>query len=302
MSGRGNRSRMKHLKRLSVPPDYISYLIAIRDAKKVTAPNKGTSLDHKANVTTAMSTIEARYEVFNDAVALRQLEDLRQSPPMTAISESLRSCYDNNSKGIRNLKAAIAAAQGTRVLKYCPLCGTTLVATHDHYLPASLFPEFAVHPLNLVPCCSTCNSTKGDRWIDKDGRRLYIHAYSDLLPAEAFLHVELKTSNFATGVGAVFSVVRPTCFSEDAWSVIESHFCNLNLIDRYTDLSNDEIAEVLTDCGIYLNTGGKRVRDFLSLKAAERIQIFGISHWQVVLMNQLAQFQRLDELIARVRN
>jgi 5-methylcytosine-specific restriction endonuclease McrA len=293
---------MKNLRRLAVPPTYISYLVSIREAKRIAIADRGTTADHKLILTNVEAKIEARYEEFNDAVDNRTLENLSKSVAMRAIGSSLRSCYDNDTKAIRELKTAIADAQDIRVLKYCPLCGTTLVATHDHHLPASLFPEFAVHPLNLVPCCSTCNSIKGDDWLDEDGNRLYIHAYSDLLPVEVFLQVDLKTSAATTGVGAVFSITRPYRFSKSAWAVIESHFERLNLIARYTDLSNDEIAEILADCKIYLGAGGTRVKRFLKQRAAERSIIYGASHWQAVLMEKLATSSRLDGWISIVKN
>lgn len=293
---------MKNLRRLVVPPTYISYLVSIREAKKIAMADRGTTADHKSILTRVEATITARYAELQDAVDSRTLEGLSKSAGMRAIGNSLRSCYDNDTKAIRELKTAIADAQDIRVLKYCPLCGTTLVATHDHHLPASLFPEFAVHPLNLVPCCSTCNSTKGDDWLDEDGKRLYIHAYSDLLPVEVFLQVDLKTSAATTGVGAVFSIARPHRFSKSAWAVIESHFGRLNLIARYTDLSNDEIAEILADCQIYLRSGGTNVKRFLKQRAAERSNIYGSSHWQAVLMNKIATSARLDSWISRVKN
>lgn len=293
---------MKNLRRLTVPPTYISYLVSIREAKRIAIEDRGTAADHKHILNKFETKIEARYEEFNDAVDNRTLGGLSKSSAMNAIGNSLRSCYDNDTKAIRELKTAIASAQDVRVLKYCPLCGTTLVATHDHHLPASLFPEFAVHPLNLVPCCSTCNSTKGDDWLDKDGNRLYLHAYSDLLPVEVFLQVDLKTSAATTGVGAVFSIARPHRFSKGAWAVIESHFERLNLISRYTDLSNDEIAEILADCKIYLRAGGTKVKRFLKRRAEERSIIYGASHWQAVLMDKLAASSHLDSWISRVKN
>ena len=292
---------MKNLTSLPVPPTYISYLIAIRDAKRIPAEDRGTSRDHRHILTESYEAIERRYARFEEAVDEKTLETLHRSHAMQLIASSLRSCYDGGTKGLRELKDSIAAVQGVRVLKYCPLCGVTSVATHDHYIPATLFPEFAVHPLNLVPCCFTCNSTKGDDWLDEDGNRLYLHLYSDLIPAEAFLDVELNTSHSATGVGAAFSTARPSRFSKKAWAVIESHFERLKLIKRYTDFANDEIAEILADCKIYTTNGGVDVRRFLRQRARERAGIYGESHWRSVLMRELANARGLDGWIRRSR-
>ena len=168
---------MKNLERLPLPPTYISYFIAIREAKRIPPGDRGTPRDHRQVLTQFYEAIERRYGRFENAVDQRDLETIRSSSAMQLIASSLRSCYDGETKRLRELKDSIAGVQGVRVLKYCPLCGITSVATHDHYMPASLFPEFAVHPLNLVPCCFMCNSTKGDDWLDEDGNRLYMHTY-----------------------------------------------------------------------------------------------------------------------------
>jgi hypothetical protein len=292
---------MKNLASLPIPPTYITYLIAIRDAKRIPEGDRGTSRDHRHILTQSYRTIEGRYASFEEAVDQRALETIRRSNAMQLIAPSLRSCYDGETKRLRELKDSVAAVQGIRVLKYCPLCGITSVATHDHYMPATLFPEFAVHPLNLVPCCFTCNSTKGDDWLNEEGNRLYVHAYSDLIPAEAFLDVELKTSQSTTGVGAVFSITRPSGFSRKAWAIIESHFERLKLIGRYTDFANDEIAEILADCKIYSTNGGVKVRRFLRQRAQERVGIYGSSHWRSVLMRKLASARGLDGWVQRSR-
>jgi hypothetical protein len=106
--------------------------------------------------------------------------------------------------------------------------------------------------------------------------------------------VELKTSQLATGVGAVFSVARPYRFSKNAWAIIESHFKRLKLIERYTDFANDEIAEILADCKIYTTTGRVNVRRFLRQRAQERAVVHGENHWRSVLMNELASARGLD--------
>jgi 5-methylcytosine-specific restriction endonuclease McrA len=292
---------MKNLTPLPLPPTYISYFVAIRDAKRIPAGDQGTTRDHRHILTESYEAIQRRYTRFEEAIDQGTLEALRRSNAMQLIGSSLRSCYDGETKRLRALKDSIAAAQGIRVLKYCPLCGISSVATHDHYVPATLFPEFAVHPLNLVPCCFTCNSTKGDDWLDEDGNRLYLHTYSDMIPVEVFLDVELKTSQITTGVGAVFSIARPNGFNTMAWAIVESHFERLNLIKRYTDFANDEIAEILADCKIYTSSGGTDVRRFLRRRARERTSIYGLSYWRSVLMKKLAGARGLDAWIERIR-
>lgn len=49
----------------------------------------------------------------------------------------------------------------------CPICGNKFYDRRrvqlDHYLPKSLYPEFIITPVNLLPICSSCNFAKGDK-------------------------------------------------------------------------------------------------------------------------------------------
>ncbi len=53
----------------------------------------------------------------------------------------------------------------------CPCCDNAFTDssnaneqgyTLEHYFPKSLYPSICLHPLNLIPMCSGCNSRKGD--------------------------------------------------------------------------------------------------------------------------------------------
>ena len=37
------------------------------------------------------------------------------------------------------------------------------VATVDHFLPKSQYPDLAKEPTNLIVCCDSCNNKKGDK-------------------------------------------------------------------------------------------------------------------------------------------
>lgn len=62
----------------------------------------------------------------------------------------------------------------------CPVCGSTDGPSLDHALPQDAFPEFSIVRENLVPACTTCNSTqkRGIYRGEKPPERL-IHPYYD---------------------------------------------------------------------------------------------------------------------------
>lgn len=275
---------MKNLTALPDVPAYLDRYVAIRDKK------------HNATRTpliAAHAMVMQCYEAYAQAIVLGALEGLVRNAQASQLSLPLRACYDSPTQPLRELKQAIHDAQPKRLLKYCPMCGTTLPRTFDHYMPAVKFPEFTVHPLNLVPCCATCNSTKDADWLTPAGARQYLHAYSDKLPDLQFVSVTLHENAVLQGVGATFSMQRPAGMPNALWPLIVSHFTRLKLIARYDERGNDEIAEILSDCRVYLSAGGPDVRIFLQGRADDRKEVYGRNHWIAVLMKAMAHHPNL---------
>lgn len=277
---------MKNLNLPEIPPEYIDQYISVRNSKQ---------LDTRKKLIELHQLMMDRYLAHSTAVHAKKLENLARNPAAIANSALLRSCYSGSTKPLRNMKKATFDRQAPRLLKYCPMCGITMPGTFDHYLPAVLFPEFSVHPLNLIPCCARCNSTKDDDWLSAVGSRQYLNAYFDLIPDVQFVSVELHSAPSLTGVGATFSLIEPEEIATSMWNLIRSHFKKLKLIDRYDEHGNAEIAEVLADVRIYLESGGPRAGEFLLERARDRRATYGRNHWIAVLMEALAVDPRLSE-------
>ena len=279
---------MKALIPLPPQPAYLDRYVAIRDKKH--SPTR-------VPLVAAHALLTQRYQDHAQAIALNTLSSLSQSAAAVQLSTPLRACYGSATQPLKDLKKAIVDTQPKRQLKYCPMCGTTLPKTYDHYLPAVLFPEYAVHPLNLVPCCGLCNSIKDDDWLCAAGERQYLHAYSDALPDAQFVHVTLHQHAALKGVGATFSLRRPAGVPGAQWRLIDSHFRRLHLIARYDELGNDEIAEMLSDGKAHQDAGGPDVQRFLRGRAADRRAVHGRNHWTAVLMSALAEHPNLQSWI-----
>lgn len=276
---------MKNLTALPDDPSYLDRYVAIRDKKHLAT---------RATLVAAHPVIEERYKAYADAVDNRSLANIESDAYFILLSEELRACYKVATQPLKQLKQAIRDAQPKRLLKYCPMCGTTLPRTFDHYMPGVIFPEFAVHPLNLVPCCATCNSTKDDDWLTAAGKRQFLHAYTDEVPDIQFVQVTLHEEHALAGVGATFSLVRPAGMDDDLWDLIDSHFRRLKLLDRYDERGNDEVAEILSDCRQFHDAGGQDVRAFLTGRADDRRTVYGRNHWIAVLMGAMAQHPNLE--------
>jgi len=278
---------MKNLAALGNEPTYLSRYVAIRDSKR--APVRPVLTQNHAQ-------IAERYQELLDRAEENDLENIGDSP-LLGICKELRACYGGVTNSLLVLKKAIKDAQVERQLKYCPYCLMTSNDTHDHYLPAVRFPEFAVHGLNLVPCCFRCNAIKDDDWLDAAGRRRHIHFYLDPIPDAEFLKVELLVVPPLAGAGATFSIEQAGMDDEE-WRLIREHFTRLHLIERYNDNANNEIAEFLEAGATHLQTGGHDVRAFLRTQGNKGAEIFGRSNWRSVLLWALAGHADVEDWIA----
>jgi hypothetical protein len=64
----------------------------------------------------------------------------------------------------------------------CPMCGSSVTGALDHFLPKEAFPEFSVMAANLVPACTSCNSSvKGRTYKGESPDEWLIHPYFDTL-------------------------------------------------------------------------------------------------------------------------
>lgn len=282
---------MKNLDRVLEPPQYFSWHRDIVNSKR-NGPVK-TALQGLSN------QVALRYQELENYIGSQTIESINVDDVMQANSEELLSCYKNKTKKTNAVFKVIKSAQTNEArLSRCPYCGITTPNTHDHYLPEDRFPEFAVHPLNLVPCCSGCNSSKGNRWII-DNRRLFLHFYSDELSSEQYLFVQIVQRNGNIGVGAKFYISenKPTDVTDFQWQLIKSHYTRLSLIERYNEEVNSEVASIFTICKSHLSDGGQNIENFLNIQATSEESIYGINYWRVVLMRKLAQTPDFRDIV-----
>ncbi|WP_247458982.1 HNH endonuclease signature motif containing protein [Bradyrhizobium sp. 153] len=95
------------------------------------------------------------------------------------VSDQQTALYESQSSSQRIVK--IRQMQ----LKSCPMCGSSVTGTVDHYLPKEDFPEFSVMAANLVPACSHCNSGKKGRTFRGTSRNeRFLHPYFDSLAGQ----------------------------------------------------------------------------------------------------------------------
>jgi hypothetical protein len=170
----------------------------------------------------------------------------------------------------------------------CPLCDQGRATTLDHYLPQSLFPEFSILPLNLVPACGDCNRNKSATYAQA-GVGLFLHAYLDQIPDSRFLFAEVWVENRIIAVD--FSVNPSRSLSGDLRQRIVTHYKELNLATLYRVEAVNEISERTGRIKGMVDEGAlvKDVSDYLRLEAESVAEAKGHNHWRYALLDAMAQ-------------
>lgn len=279
---------MKKLNAILNEPTYISRHDSIVAAK--------TDSDIREALQGIQEQVSGRYQLFHERMLEFNLHTIPVDVRMIQNKKHLQSCYKNKTKNTLKIFEAIRSAQIKGTFSKCPYCGITYPHTHDHYLPKSEYPEYSVHANNLVPCCSKCNSTMGNR-VAAEGERLFVHYYSDTFPNEQFLHVKIMSNPNIEAFGFQFFIQKPNNFPVVKWNIIENHFKYLKLLKRYEDNANDEYVTCLEAAKAHVRYGGSNIQQFVNDSCNHEAVKFGINHWRFVLKTQLASTQKFIDVV-----
>lgn len=173
----------------------------------------------------------------------------------------------------------------------CPFCGFSQVATLDHYLAKSKYPQFSVLPSNLVPACSDCNTGKGAKIIATAEEQV-LHPYFDheKFIDEQWLYAEVRqTSPVAT---VRFFVESPDEWDNISKARVKSHFKEFNLSRRYSIQAADEIVNI---GGLLSNLCGAEnsssIEHFIKIELEARAKTHAERHinsWTTAMYQALA--------------
>lgn len=154
---------------------------------------------------------------------------------------SLEDLYGFKRKAFDNLFHSLTTDAGNHRNMDCPMCTISDSQQLDHYVPRSEFPEFAANPLNLIPCCSTCNAKKGNKWRE-GSEPVFLNLYLDDLPKAQYLFVDVNTEGEVPLFG--FSVCNVNNIDASLFKRIECHYRRLDLCKRFSEHSDAVISEI----------------------------------------------------------
>lgn len=146
-----------------------------RNGKKILLYGEHT--DGTTNYSNLYHIIKERYTEYESHLNTLEMLSIKEYSP--AEEEALIHCYNGTTKALKNIKEKIIQSQNSFYQTHCSYCGISESHYLDHYMPKSLFPDYAIHAYNLIPCCSYCNEKKSDSFLDSRNQRIFFNPYTD---------------------------------------------------------------------------------------------------------------------------
>lgn len=182
------------------------------------------------------------YQVYDVAFLQNTLHRVTASITFTSNQKNdLLNLYNYSSKPFTELKNKIISRPNNQEVHTCQYCTINSINTLDHIMPKENYPEFVVHPKNLFPTCSQCNSYKSTKWMT-NGVFEFLNPYLHHLPNEQFLFANVNYVNDTFDVR--FYLDNPNhLIPSYLFDVIQNHYRNLHLLERFTNESYKVISE-----------------------------------------------------------
>ncbi len=176
----------------------------------------------------------------------------------------------------------------------CPFCGGVgRPKSLDHYLPKANYPQYAVLPQNLVPCCRDCNTEKSNALaVVEDDQAIHPYFDNDKFFLEQWVFAKI---NLTSPCSLEYFADPP-----DEWNSVEknravNHFRDFDIGARYSIQAADELT-ALVDLR----------RGYLSALPAEEFSRYLVSvsnsesyfsnHWKKVMYQALGESRIFHDL------
>jgi len=164
----------------------------------------------------------------------------------------------------------------------CPYCLIRNANTIDHYLPQAKYPIYSITPINLVPCCSMCNTDKKVAYPTSSETQT-LHPYYDSIENEPWLKARIIRT---IPLGFEYYADPPARWSQIFKDRVINHFNAYELNALYSDHANEEFTEVKQQLIGQYNNGPDELRKHLEDTYRSRLSN-GVNGWRPVLYHAL---------------
>ena len=220
----------------------------------------------------------------------KELEKVNNSKITDSERKCLLTCYSREGYIGRIITEEIYKIQLPQHQHKCPYCYIGSPDTIDHYIPKKQYPEFAILPINLIPCCSRCNGKKGESWKE-NGKRLYINYYFDDIPKIKFLKATIcyDQRDVENTTKVKFTLINKSKIEPEVFDIIKNQYNKLELLDKYCEIVDEEISNLYSKIKDNSYIAIETHLDDLGREIRNLIKKYGINFWKVALYEEILE-------------
>ena len=251
--------------------------------------NTADDPNRKTRLLSLITKVDPTYSNYDSKLSTNTLPLLTKLTISASEKSDLLSLYSYKNSKLTAFRRAISTDTSSTYQATCQYCTVNSVNSLDHFVPKDLFPEFSIHPSNLVPSCTECNSKKLVRWLNNN-QHLFLNLYIDLLPNKQYLFVELNVISL-NKIDVNFKVDNPNNIPVQLYTIITSHYTELDLFQRFKDKSSDIIIELTNSIQASLSNGVSMpmIQQIILDTCSRDKQHKGHNYYQIILKEALIE-------------
>ena len=248
------------------------------------------SVEKRKRFTDSSSYIQSKSEEYDSSAKLGEWENITHESKVNGIIESNEMVSLYNDKFVKHSperEQYYDKIMGLAINGKCPICGIGQVSTLDHYLAKTIYPTYAVTPINLVPVCRDCNSIKKDTPITSNNAAPF-HPYFDHIDNLIWLKANVERKDCGFGISYC---INPDIKDIDSnlYSRLNSHFSLYDLSKAYATQATTEIAENITIWEKKYKEWGKEILRKYLQECLESKEVYQRNTWNTALLRALIE-------------
>lgn len=275
---------------LKLPKPTTCYFQAHRDSISDKNPISGIYSTYKKTIINSIFFFNAIYHIKGVTASLNTLPVLSKVYGIITAKE-MENLYTKGMVKLVKGREHYDEIYDASLNNVCPLCALRKINTLDHYLPKAHYPQYAIMPINLYPCCTDCNNAKRDKYqLPKNSQT--IHPYFDDIVNIRWLRARIFNT---PKVRLEYYVDTPPGTPALLKERIENHFNTLEIKSLYeSHAATLLISEKYFYCSLKLDST-KNLIATLTLRKTS-ISRVNINQWDAVYYEALLASQEfIDE-------
>ena len=197
----------------------------------------------QAVYTAIQGKLKNLHDDYDDKFLHDNLQNVNKSGLSSSELNRYGKLYKADCEAIQKLKFQVLRNEIGIYDDVCPICGIGPANTIDHFVPEGDYPEYCIHPRNLIPLCNDCNGPKRALLKTDTNERALWNSYLDECPDKQFLFCDVVMIEDMPR--ADFFIDNRNGIDKGLFSRIDRTFNRMHVLEHYNSSSSGKAFECI---------------------------------------------------------